>query len=253
MSVYIVTGNLGSGKSLFVASQIVDYVESGRRVACNFPLNISSLDYKVKYNTTINILPTLPTSEMLWNLGVGGESEEKAGLLVLDEGALIFNSRTWNDKDRQKIVEFLINSRKLKWDVYIIIQHLAALDKQIREMIGELIIRCIRLDRIKIPLLKMAMPRIHVAIARYGTTPSSIVSERWVYRGNKKIYSLYDTATVFRNIEDLKNNDPYELNIHKYVYSYRDRTINYFSNNSLAYLGLLFTSFFGFCKILGSI
>lgn len=221
MAVYIVTGNLGSGKSLFTASQIVDYLHFGRRVACNFPLNLDKLQYKNKYTVDVDIIPTLPSSQDLWDLGVGGESEEKAGLLVLDEGALIFNSRTWNDKDRQKVVEWLVNSRKLKWDVYIIIQHLSALDKQIREMIGELVIRCIRLDRIKVPLLKAALPRIHVAIARYGTSATAIVSERWVYRGNKLIYSLYDTASIFKSVEDLKKVTSYKIRVHKKPYTFR--------------------------------
>lgn len=246
MAVYIVTGNLGSGKSLFVASQIVDYIRGGRRVACNFPLNLDHLQNRFKYDTSVNILPTLPSSSNLWDLGVGGQSEEKAGLLVLDEGALIFNSRTWNDKDRQKIVEWLVNSRKLKWDVYIIIQHLSALDKQIREMIGELVIRCIRLDRLKIPLFKMPLPRIHVAIARYGTSSTAIVSERWVYRGGKTEFKMYDTASIFRSMEDLKNNDPYVINIHKKEVSFRQKL------NNVSYLPFYIPlSSFGLFKLLG--
>lgn len=191
----VVTGRLGSGKSLFVASLIEDAARRGKRIVANFDLDFSAYSFSSPLDCTV--IPTRPTSQILADLGRGSEMESDPGLMVIDEGAMILNARTWNDKDREKVIAWFAMSRKLNWDVYIIIQHVSALDKQIREMFCEIYITCMRLDRIKVPLLHAALPRVHIAVGRYGSQPNAPVTQRWIYRGNKKLYSLYNTSYIF--------------------------------------------------------
>lgn len=191
----VVTGRLGSGKSLFVASLIADAARRGKRIVANFDLDFSRYTFNTPLDCTV--IPTRPTSDILASVGRGSDRESDPGLMVIDEGAMILNARTWNDKDREKVISWFAMSRKLNWDVYVIIQHVSALDKQIREMFCEVYVTCMRLDRIKIPLIHAALPRVHIAIGRYGSQPNAPVTQRWIYRGNKKLYSLYNTSYIF--------------------------------------------------------
>lgn len=218
----VVTGKLGGGKSLFVASLIDDAANRGRRIVANFELNFSK--YEVPYPLDCTIIPTKPTSKILQDLGRGSDREDKPGLLIIDEGAMILNSRTWNDKDRDNIISWFLMSRKLNWDVYVIIQHTSALDKQIREMLCEIYITCMRLDRIKIPLLGAALPRVHIAVGRYGSQPGAPVTERWMYRGNKKLFSLYNTAHIF---------DPDKVEVVKKVHAKIKKNLMYYLNQPI--------------------
>lgn len=201
----VVTGRLGSGKSLFVASLIEDAARRGKRIVANFELDFSQYAFSTPLDCTV--IPTRPTSKILQEVGRGSDREDEPGLMVIDEGAMILNARTWNDKDREKVIAWFAMSRKLNWDVYVIIQHVSALDKQIREMFCEIYVTCMRLDRIKIPLLGAALPRIHVAVGRYGSQPNAPVTQRWIYRGNKKLYSLYNTSHIFDpdKVEEVKH------------------------------------------------
>ena len=193
-----VQGKLGSGKSLYAAAKIDEYLSQGRRVACNYPLNVDLLKDRYYKDVNITILPTFVNSQMLLDLGLGGTREENAGLLVIDECLLLFNSRSWNDKDRSNVVEFFVNARKLKWDVLLIIQDTRAFDKQIRETFIETVTNCIRLDKMKMPFLPIKMPQIHLGITRYGTLPTAPVCDRKFYRPSKFLISLYDSYTIFK-------------------------------------------------------
>lgn len=60
---------------------------------------------------------------------------EKGILLVIDEAQLLFNARTWNDRQRADWVYFFTNSRHFGYRVILICQFLEMLDKQIRSVI----------------------------------------------------------------------------------------------------------------------
>ena len=157
-------------------------------------------------------LPDKPTVADLEALGSGNDEmdETKNGLIVLDELASWLNSRTFNDKSRMPVIDWLLHSRKFGWDVFFICQHLEQIDKQIRTALVEYLVVCRRLDRLKVPfvgkLLSQAtgglwagnMPKVHVATVRYGTEHQAIVADRWWYRAHD-LYPAYDTRQVFRD------------------------------------------------------
>jgi hypothetical protein len=129
------------------------------------------------------------------------------------------NARQWADKERQRVIDWLIHSRKRGWDVMFICQAIGQVDKQVRESLVEYLVVCRRMDRMKIPLLgglirfcsgglvSGHMPRVHMAAVRYGTAPDAILADRWVYMG-RDLYPAYDTRQIFRDDYD---NGPYSL------------------------------------------
>ena len=154
MTVYAITGNLGSGKSLVSVGRIQDYLRAGRKVATNLDLSLPDLLHKRSKMSCIR-LPDFPTRDDFDCLGLGNEStdEKKNGLIVLDECGVFFNSREWADKSRQAAISWLLHSRKKGWDVIFIVQSVELIDKQIRVSLLEHLGICKRLDRFKIPFI----------------------------------------------------------------------------------------------------
>lgn len=204
---YIITGRLGTGKSLQAVGKIQDYLLEGRVVAANFDLNLEKLVGHNKKETKCFRLPDQPTPEDIKSVGLGSlrRGEENHGLLVLDEAALFLNTRDFSNKDRKDFINFIVHLRKMRWDVMILIQHLDILDKQIRNILGELIVYCRRWDRMKIPFLTFVtglfgfpirMPRIFEGVVKIGSQQSAPTSEVWRIRGTS-IFECYNTEQMF--------------------------------------------------------
>ena len=208
MPVYFVTGKLGSGKSLSMVGRMRDYLLDGRIVATNIDLRLENLLPSSARKVTAYRLPDKPTVDDLNAIGVGNESydEGRNGGLFLDECGTWFNSRNWQDKSRQPLMDWMLHARKKGWDVYFLVQDISLIDKQAREALAEHVVWCRRLDRMPIPFLspliklftgyRLLFPRIHFAIVKYGDTVQHLTVDRWVYRGSS-LYSAYDTKQIF--------------------------------------------------------
>lgn len=223
MAIYLVSGKLGSGKTLASVGRIRDALLAGRRVATNLDLRLEHLlppragkpslsDGISSRHTSVNCIriPDKPTVDDLELIGSGNDTmdESRNGLIVLDELAAWLNSRTFNDKARMPVIDWLIHSRKKGWDVMFICQHIEQIDKQVRQALVEYLVTCRRLDRMRIPViggaLKMLsaglvsgnLPKIHLAVVRYGTQPDAIKADTWIYKGTD-LYDGYDTRQIF--------------------------------------------------------
>jgi hypothetical protein len=210
MPVYIVTGKLGSGKTLASVGKIRDYLLEGRKVATNLDLNLDKLVGNYKKNTVVYRVPDRPSSNDLQNIGLGYDGkfigEHKNGALVLDECGTWFNARGWNDSGRQELLNWVIHARKMRWDVFFIVQDLTVLDKQARVMFAEHVVYCRRSDRFNIPFVSFFLklftdkpipfPKVHIGFVRYGDTANSHVVDKWVFRGTA-LYAAYDTSQIF--------------------------------------------------------
>jgi hypothetical protein len=208
MAFYIVTGRLGAGKTLVAVSRIQRALSSGLRVATNLDLFPENMLPVSRRELSLTRLPDLPDVEHFEALGLGSDvvaDESKFGLIVLDECAAFFNARTWADKGRQGVIDWLKHSRKLRWNVYLIVQSESMLDKQIRDAFGEHLVVCKRMDRLSIPFVgpffkllgvDLRPPKIHVGIVRYGLSKSDPVVDRWMYRGHQ-LYDAYNTEQIF--------------------------------------------------------
>lgn len=206
MSVYAITGELGTGKSLLCVTKIREALLAGKRVATNLDLRLEHLVGGKRPRDVLRI-PDHPRAEDFEALGKGCDvyDEERFGLIVIDEAATFLNAReSLRDPLRAGVIKWLLHSRKWHWDVFLIIQDLSMLDKQVRTAFVEHLVKCKRADRINIPILSpilevmgfnaVKLAKFHFAIVKYGTGAHSLVVARWLYtsRGGQN-YKAYDT------------------------------------------------------------
>lgn len=208
MAIYSVEGKLGTGKTKFCVWRAQGALRDGLRVASNIDLELDQLvpELPKAHYTRIPDKPTAPDLEDIGHGNPDSYDEEKNGLLILDELGSWLNSRSFQDKTRMPVIDWLIHARKKGWHVFFIVQDASMIDAQVRNALIEYSCRCRRLDKVKIPFFgdilgmfhkRLAyMPRIHMVAARIGEGPQEIVAERWNFKGDD-LHSAYDTRQVF--------------------------------------------------------
>jgi len=221
---FAVSGKKGAGKGLFCAGLIRDALLAGRRVATNMDLWPEKM-LPPANRATFFRLPDSPVVADLDALGLGNDAidDSKNGLIVLDEASKFFNSRSWGDKTRQPLLDWLIHSRKLGWDVYYVMQGLEQVDKQLRSTQIEYHITVKRTDKWPIPglttlgklfFLNIRFPRMHFGTYRHGCDRDALVVDRKWYRGDE-LYAAYDTRQVF-----LDRDHPEAVGLHSVLSSW---------------------------------
>lgn len=209
MAGYCITGTRGAGKSLVAVARIRDYIQRGLPVATNLDL---ALDKLVSSPPTAPVIrmPDRPTADDFDGLPVVHDSgdESRNGAIVLDECAVWLNAREWSGGDRQRIIDWLLQSRKRGWDLYFIVQAVGLLDKQARDTLFDYKVVCRRLDRLKIPfvgqlikwlslgMFQGTMPKVHMGVVSYGFGPGSPHADTWFYRAHD-LYAAYRTGQLF--------------------------------------------------------
>jgi hypothetical protein len=206
MAVYIVQGKLGTGKTKYCVGKMREALLDGRRVATNLDVTIENLVPSSNRGSIIRV-PDKPTAEDLAVMGHGNPEsydEERNGVLVLDELGSWLNSRHFMDAGRKALVDWLIHARKHGWDAYLIVQHLNMLDKQVREALAEYVVRTIRADKMRIPLVGNflgdnlgRMPRFHIARIGLSDAPGLTI-DRDFFRGDD-LHDAYDTRQIFKD------------------------------------------------------
>jgi hypothetical protein len=207
MSVFIVTGKLGNGKTLVTVGRIRDALREGLKVVTNLDLDLVAMFGAKARDVNVVRIPDKPSIEDLEAIGKGADGaydESKFGILVLDECGTWFNSRNWQDKTRKPVNDWFLHARKLRWHVYLIIQDIGMLDSQARDAIGELVVKCRRLDNIRLPVIgglvksltgiRLTLPRIHRAKVTYAY--DDILYDVWTYRGTD-LFACYQTDQIF--------------------------------------------------------
>lgn len=138
---FFIEGARGSGKTKLAVQEIQHYLKAGKRVATNLDLNLDILCKGTK--SIVTRIPDYPRSADLIGLGLAYPEldpdnpdtydENKFGLLCIDELLASFNSRDWNNSDRNEVVSWLVQSRKYGWRLWLLCQDVDGVDKQIRE------------------------------------------------------------------------------------------------------------------------
>jgi hypothetical protein len=221
MAVYAVQGKLGTGKSKFCVWMAKQAMFYGRRVAGNLDIKVEKLNPR-KPGRYVRI-PDKPTAFDLDAIGHGNPDsydESLNGVLILDELGTWLNSRSFQDKNRADLLDWLIHARKKGWDVYLIVQDVVMIDKQVREALVEYSCNCIRMDKVKIPFIGWIiaqlgeglgaafesnrfrkwgyLPFFHLVVARIGQGANSVIADRWTYTG-RDLHDAYDTRQIFRS------------------------------------------------------
>lgn len=207
MSVFFVTGSLGSGKGLAALFQLKNYAQNGSKIAGNLDIFLDQLIPNVNSKVSYIRVPDRPTQSDLLALGSGndGYNPDENSLLVLDECATWLNSRNWNDKGRAGLIEWLIHSRKHGWDVLLLVQSFETLDKQIVDLLMEYHVSMNNLSKFNVPivgkLLKswtknnrpLKLPTYHFGRVLYKNL---VKADSWTFKG-KEFYTSYDTKQIF--------------------------------------------------------
>lgn len=139
MTMYVYSGTPGSGKSLHAASEIrfnLNRKSNPRPVIANFNLAPTA---KIAHPECFTYVPNNElTPQYLMEYAIDywskHEFHEDWIRLYLDEVAIIYNSRTWNDKDnhRQEWLTFFSQHRKYGFKVILIAQNAKMIDTQFR-------------------------------------------------------------------------------------------------------------------------
>lgn len=198
------SGTPGSGKSLHVAEQIRRWLHRWKApVIANFSFRASSCNEKgwgsflevSNSQLTSNFLEYF--SETYKNLRGWKSVPEEHILLVIDEAQLLFNAREWNKGDRAGWISFFTQHRKLGYRVILIAQFDRMLDRQIRCVIEyEHIHRKVKNIGAWGKVFNMiAGGQLHIDVKIYKPLNEKVSSD-W-YKGDKALYSLYDSYTRF--------------------------------------------------------
>lgn len=230
--VYFVNGRPGGGKSLFMAEKIYKQMKRGNNVIANFEVN---MDYFKKCRrpeklgrfifasnkelTTQAYLNVNPKEKIfsyingLWGYALNFHDLSEKGklvqtIIVLDECALLFNSRTFSARDRLAWLDFFVNHRKLRYDIYLIAQDEKQIDKQIREMFQKEI-ECRDVSKMKFFgrfLSLLAGGSLFVRINRDYTLMAGFskknARESAHYYTGRRYFRFYDSFKLFGRPED---------------------------------------------------
>ena len=133
------SGTPGSGKSLYAAYVIWARLMAGRRVIGNFNINYDAFgrhaqkarkNYLWLDNSELTPEALNDFAKEHHILGKEGQT-----LIVIDECAVMFNSRDFGRSDRMRWIVFFQQHRKLGFDVILIAQQDRMIDRQIRGFI----------------------------------------------------------------------------------------------------------------------
>ena len=248
MADYAITGKKGNGKTLFAVGLIRDTLRAKKRVATNLDIRPEAFG-RPQCRQSFFRLPDRPTVQDLEAIGRGqdGVVEEDNGIIVLDETSTFFNTRSFGDKNRQPMLDWLVHSRKLGWDVYYICQGLGQIDKQLRESGIEYHIAVIRTDKWAIPLIssltetlgyRVGFPKVHLGIIRQGMVNGIFCARRW-YRG-RDIYPAYDTQQIF-----VDRDHPAACGLHTVLsaYLFQGRHMSWWERTKPALVGMAISGF----------
>lgn len=227
--IYFYTGNPGNGKSLHMAEVIYKSIRKGKNVIANFEIDETVFDkfrkrekfgtfiyepnkywlnnaYKSKTDNYSYLEGLRNFALQFHKRDVKGHIIEGQSILCLDECQSIFNSRTWNRKDRLEWIDFLRNHRKYGYDVYLISQDDKVIDKQIRSILQyEFEHRCVNYFKGFGAFLGFLVGgKLFVCVQRSysigGSKKQSKIKATY-FRGKKLYYNFYDSYKLFDRAE----------------------------------------------------
>lgn len=204
MTIFLLTGSPGSGKSMHMA-QIIHYqVKYKHPVIANFEINTDG--YKDAstfwYCPNESLTPENLENFARWYFGTEGHEFGESKIKVfIDEAQIKFSNRDWNAPDRAAWVKFFTLHRKLGMDIYIVAQFHEMIDKQIRALV-EYEVNHRKVNNVgwfgKVVSVLMLGHPVFVGVTRWYGQKMRLSAE-W-FMGRKKYYRLYDTYKMFDNI-----------------------------------------------------
>lgn len=223
--IYFFTGRPGNGKSLHMAEIIYNSILDGVNVISNIQVDEHAFDrirHKEKLGRFIYVDNTdwltdayrsrpddkhfsyldglYGFAENFHRKNPRGQITEGQTILVLDECQELFNTRSWNRKDRLAWCAFFRIHRHYGYDCYLISQDDRVIDKQIRAILQrEVEHRCVNNYKLFGRILGLLSGgKLFVAITRDYSLSGKVasrMSSRY-FRGRKKFYGFYDSYAL---------------------------------------------------------
>ena len=197
MTIELYTGTPGSGKSLHMAEQIRIYTRLNRPVITNFEVNRhpKTAPWGVYDSEVDSPIDLVKTACEYWKTS-GNRFREDYILLCLDECQLIFNSRTWNAKDRKDWIRFLTQHRKYGYKIILCTQFDQMVDKQIRSLVEHQVIhrKVSNMGFVASCLSALTFGRLFVAVYTFYGMNMRLRSEFFLrLPWNQNIYDTHKT------------------------------------------------------------
>ena len=199
---YLYTGTPGSGKSYSATLRAYEliYRPHPKMVVANYNLNIDDKHrqyFKYLPNDEITLENLLKISNEYFSTH---EFKESSLTLIVDEAQIWANSRSWAEKSRMSLIEFMSQSRHAGYDVILIAQSDKMIDRQMRALV-EYEVKHRKLANFGIVgrlLSLVAMGRVYAAVTYYYGLTERIGVKFFVPR--KKIFRMYDSYVMFRQV-----------------------------------------------------
>lgn len=203
MTIYLYSGTPGSGKSLHAVRDIRDSLKWKKQlVITNFQVVVDERwkgDYVYCPNDLLRPGSLVLWAVDYWNSGRARFKEDSI-LLVIDECQLLFNSRSWNDKDRMDWIEFFSQHRKYGYKIIFIAQYDAMIDKQIRSVI-EYEVNHRKFGNFGTfgAVLSAPFGQLFIAVTRYYMM-SARLGAQW-FKYSKSLSRMYNSYQTFQQVQ----------------------------------------------------
>lgn len=195
------TGTPGSGKSLHAVRTIRDYLKWRKSdVIANFEV-VTDESWKGCFaywpNNCLSPGNIVTFARDYWS---GREFKENGLLVVIDEAQLLFNSRTWQSKDRMDWLELMSQNRKYGLRIILVCQADIMIDKQFRSLV-EYEVKHRKIGNLgrfgKIMKMLMLNQEVFFAITSYYGL--KMVTARETFRYSRKLGSMYNSYMAFES------------------------------------------------------
>lgn len=209
MSMLMYTGTPGSGKSLHVVRDLWDKYNWGGWIVTNIALDLPRPLYKNGRYIQFDLWDIDPdklieiSKEYYATHNIKHFPDEDRILVVLDECQLIFNTRSWNDKEesalRKRWLRFFTQHRKYGFKIILVTQMAKMLDSQVRGLCEYEVIHrkssMMGWRGVLIQCMTLSFP-LYVAVTMWAAGGLREKLKADLFRGSKKIYNMYSTCQI---------------------------------------------------------
>ena len=195
--IWMYTGTPGSGKSLHAAKDILEASFRNQQVIANFPIRPTKKQRK-KGKLPLYWDNSEITVSRLMEYAMENHVRGKEGqtLLIIDECAILFNCRAFNEKGRAEWCKFFSQHRKYGYNIILITQWDRMLDRQIRVMAEYNVVHR-KANNFQLIGLLLTLLRIKFFVAVEMWYGVNEVTSRQFFIYRKKYATIYDSYATF--------------------------------------------------------
>jgi zona occludens toxin (predicted ATPase) len=202
--IWFYSGTPGSGKSFHMASDIRTQLRLGRNVISTVDIDINKVSFngrkKIGDFVYIPIMDLNPGFLQQYARDNHVRGKEAQTLLIIDECQILFNPRDYGMGNRREWILFFTKHRHYGFNIIMTSQFDRLVDRQIRSLF-EYEVKHRKVNNFGVLVM---LPITVFSLIEYWYGVREVTSRRFLVF-NKKIASIYDSYTMFDELEELKN------------------------------------------------